>query len=165
VRRLAPTLGARALHVLHLRDRLFQIAQTRAGLGLLQPQVARHALRGPIAAQARQHPVRSGHGARIGRRAGGGEALDFIEQAHLQMRPLAHRLALIVALLPALQAVLGRALHALRARRHGFQGRIRAQALLEFSEHGGNVIVELRARERREGAELRIGIESRRPVA
>ena len=75
-----------------------------------------------------------------------GEALEFVDEDEVEVAPFAHDLALLVALLPAVPAMAGRAV-ALVGRGLGALVEIaRAQPLLEGVEDFGDVIVELRAR-------------------
>ena len=84
------------------------------------------------------------------------ELLELVEQAQLQVSPLAHGLALIVALLPAMQAVFG-GTGVLQGRGPPLvRGVGHAQAVFEALQHRRNVVVELGARQTGEGRQLRI---------
>src|SRR5665213_581129 len=113
---LAPALRALLLEQLQLVHGLLQIAQPRRRFRLLQTQITRAAFDQTVAAHARQCPPCHRHDALGELRPAGAELLELIEQAQLQVSPFAHGLALVVTLLPAMQAVFG-GTHVLQCRR------------------------------------------------
>ena len=92
-----------------------------------------------------------------------GVILQLAEQAQMQMSPLAHRLWLIVTLLPAMQSVLGRRFALLFARLSPVDRVLRRQPPLESIQHCWNVVDELRAGNCRGRHQLRIVIDGAAP--
>ena len=72
--------------------------------------------------------------------------IDLAQQPVMQVAPLADGFVLVVALLPALQAVLGRAGLLVLERHFLLDGVLRLQPALEGIEYLRNVIGELAAR-------------------
>src|SRR5688572_17689871 len=91
-------------------------------------------------------------------------AFDLLEQTQMQVSPFAHRLALIVALLPAVQTVAGGALFLIPPRLPLLEGPLRAQLKLERIEHIGNVIVELSAGDGGSSGQLRVTVDRCSPA-
>jgi hypothetical protein len=91
--------------------------------------------------------------------------LELSEHAVMQMTPLTHGFALVVALLPTVQTVFARALLLLRESIFPVRCIFGLQAALEGVEHLRNVVVELRARKTRRGSQLRIQFHCVLPTA
>ena len=80
-----------------------------------------------LGAQLRQRAARNCHRARVDPRPGEAERLELVDEAELQVAPFPHRLALLIALLPAVDAV-PRGAFALVRRGGRLLGRHRARA-------------------------------------
>ena len=165
VRRLAPQVGALALEHPQLPERVLQVAQAAGGLGLLQLHLRGRALDHAVHEQLHQHLPRHAHHLRIELGVRQGELLDRARQAQLQVSPLAHGLAVMVAVQPAVASVIERPLASFVGSR-GLLGRAaRGQLLLEGVEDARNVIDELRARQGLRRADLGIGVHCLPPGA
>ena len=162
--RLAKDLGAFRLHPPERGERRFQIGQATRGFDLLQARVLRRAFAHAVGGERRQLAagVRARAAVELG--VGGREHFQLVDKNEVQVPPLAHQLALAVALLPAHQAMSHGAV-ALVARGIGALVRTaRAQPALEGVENLRNMVEELRARERRYGRQLGVGVGRRAPA-
>ena len=128
------------------------------GFDLLQLEVFRHALAGPVSAQFRPHATRDGHHLGVDLRMRRCVTFQFIRHAQLQSAPLTRHFAYIVALLPTLQAVRGSVAFGLDFERCRLRDRHPAQASLKGVQQTWNVIIQLRARQRGTGGHVRITI-------
>ena len=126
-------------------ERAFEIAHPAGGLGLLELRVLVRARAHALGAQLGQRAARNCHRARVDPRPGEAERLELVDEAELQVAPFPHRLALLIALLPAVDAVPRGALALVRGGGRLLGLAARAQGALERVEHLGDVIVELRS--------------------
>src|SRR5262245_53851398 len=158
MRGLAPDLRSFRLQSTQVREGLLEIAQAAGRLHLLEPGILRRAFAHPIARELRQlaagDPPRTG--VEVGPRPCG--VLEFVDEDEMQVSPLAHQLALAVALLPADQAVANGAFALVFRRLLLFVSMLGAQPAPEGIEHFGDVVVKLRARQRRRGGQLRVRV-------
>ena len=106
MRGLTPYFRSLPLELLEFLERTLQIAHPAGRLGLLQARVARSALAHPFRAQLHQRCPRSRHGGLVKFLMFARKALELCEHTKMQVPPLSHGLALVVPLLPAVQAVL-----------------------------------------------------------
>src|SRR5580693_1090521 len=89
--------------------------------------------------------------------------LEFAQHPVVQVSPFADGLALLITLLPAVQAVLGSAVLLLLGRDLFLHRILRLQTPLERIEHLWDVVVELRTRQVRRGRQLRVGLDRALP--
>jgi hypothetical protein len=143
---------------------VLEVADAGGGLRALQARVLVGTLAHALAAQLRERAPGAREDGRIGVGVPGGEPLQLVHEHELEVVPFAHDLALLVALLPAVPAVAGGTVALVRSGLDAGGEIARAQSLLERLEHLGNVVVELCARQRRGGRELRIGVRRRAPL-
>ena len=160
MRGFAERLRPAHLQRLELPQRALEVAHSSGGVGLLQPLVLVGAFADAPAAEIRERPTRACHDVGIHIRMLCTECFEQVDQAQLQVPPFPHRLALAVALLPAVHAVTGRALALFAGRLRVLAPPARPQDALESVENIRDVVVELRSRER--GARRQLGIGIRR---
>ena len=129
------------------------------GFGLLQVKVLGRAFADASAAQLSQRAPGRGNHARPQAGTLGEIALQFVDQAQVQVPPLAGDFPQVIALLPSLQTVSGRVVVALLDRGGGFRARPRTQTPFVRIELLGDVVVELRARERRGRRQFRVAVD------
>ena len=158
----APCFRAGAFESVQCSQRLLEVIDVPRRFSLVQTPVLCRAFGDSVRTES--HPGAPGGGHHFRRQVGMlcGIAFQFIADAHLQVPPFTNELAQLVALLPALQAVLADAI--ILDGRCAVVGRPELlNAVAEAVENSGNVIVELRARERRRDAALTVGIAGRPP--
>jgi hypothetical protein len=156
VRRLPQQRRALVLERLQGVQRGLEVAHPARRLRLLLAHVAAGALARPLHAQIDERQARDRHDLGLHARMLEGIGVERAQDHGLEVAPFAHRLADVVSLLPAMQAVLGRIALLLalglrgRAHSHG------AQLAGEIIDDARNVIIERAGGKPRAGRELRI---------
>jgi hypothetical protein len=156
VRRLAPALGPLPVQAAAPAQRGFQLAHPAGRLGALQALVARRALGHPFAAQPYQRAPRDRHDLVRQLWILTAEVFQLGQQGIVQMAPFTDGIALVVALLPAVQAVFGRHFVSPRCAPAPCRPRRRLQPPVKRIQHLRYVVIELRARQACRGGQLRI---------
>ena len=163
MRRFAPRFGALLLETGELAVRILERAQSRFGVRALHMRILRHALAQPAHQEVADQAPCGRHDGGIELRTLRRITLQLVGKARVEPHPLAHDFLLVVALLPALQPVaLGVRRPVVRRRQLVLDG-CRVEPPMQRVEHVGNVVVELRARQRIGSGYLGIPLRSAAP--
>ncbi len=108
MRRLSPCFGALAFYRGKLLERALEFFDAICRVGTLHERESRGAFAHRCITHSHQRSSGERHHADVEAGVERAELLDCLEQAQVQVTPLAHRFPLVVSLLPSLQPVLRR---------------------------------------------------------
>jgi hypothetical protein len=141
--RLAPGLGPLPVQALQLLQRGFQFPHAPGSLGALQAFIAGGAFSHALATQAYQRTARHRHDSCLQLRVCAAVILQLVQQRVMQVAPFTNGLALVVTLLPAMQAMLGGVVLLIAVRLRLIRVVFDPQAVFECVQHLRNMVVEL----------------------
>src|SRR5665213_67361 len=163
VQTLEQQRGALLLEGLHLLHCLFQVTHVAHGFDLLQVEILRRAFAGTFGADLDPRTPGGGHHAFVELGVRRRVAFQLVGHAQLQPAPLPAHFAQVVALLPALQAVRGRVVLVRFLERAQLPAGDDQQFFAVGVQQLGDVIVQLRTRQRGACHHFRIAFDGLAP--